>query len=252
MKKVVKTLAHKLGFELRRLPNPTKVRSTCPTRTKGLILEFIGTMGIGKSYLYHLTLGTSRGWFFQQHLRGFTQESNRWCTILDVHEKLLMASIENIRTSSADIWQKATYIHDICQIINESLLLSTLEFPRGFALAEGLFKHCAKELLELDIEETAPLWQKRVFIYLRAKDPVTVVSRYKQRVEWLRSLGTYQHPETDEQILKRVEADNEINDRLMEVAVELKRPVLVVFAEDEIEKSIKRIADFERHLSSVR
>ncbi|MFO7976695.1 MAG: hypothetical protein R6V12_18930 [Candidatus Hydrogenedentota bacterium] len=252
MKEIVKAVAYKLGFEIGRLPNPEKVRSARPTRTKGMILEFIGTMGVGKSHLYHLTLGISRGWFFQQHLRGITQESNRWCSILDVHEKLLTARIERIRASSADIWQQATYMHDISQVIKESLLLSTLEFPRGFALAEGLFKHCARELLELDIEETAPLWQERAFIYVRAKDPITAMQRYKQRVDWLRSLGIYQHPEADEQILKRIEADNEINDRLIDVAVELKRPVLVVFAEDDIEESVKRIADFERHLLSVR
>ena len=251
MKKIVKMLARKFGFELRRLPNPAKVRSASPNPTKGMILEFIGTMGVGKSHLYHLSLGSFRGWFLQEDLRGFTQESNRWCPILDVHEKLLVSRIARIRGSGADVWQQARYIYDICQVVNESLLLSTLGFPRGFVLAEGLFKHCEREIVELGIKETAPLWENRALIYLRARDASTVVSRYRRRVEALRARGIYQHPETDEMIVERIESDNKANDRLVEVATSLKRPVLVVYAEDAIKESTQRIADFERRLVSV-
>lgn len=241
----------KCGLEIRRLPNPAKVMCASPNATKGMILEFVGTMGVGKSHLYHLTFGTYRGWFFREDLRGFTQESNRWRPILDVHEKLLVSSIARIRASGADVWQQARYIADICQVINESLLLSTLEFPRGFALAEGLFKHFGREVLELDIEETAPLWENRVLIHLRAKDPATVVSRYKRRVDMLRGRGIYQHPETDERIVERIESDNDVNDRLIEAAISLKRPALVVYAEDGIQECIDRIADFKKRLVST-
>lgn len=252
MKKLARAFVQTLGIDFYRIPDPSRVLSAPPTSTKGLILEFIGTMGVGKSHIYRLTFQENRKWFQRHHLTRVTQNTLAAGAILDLHEQVLMSRLDRIRSGDGDIWQKTQQIRDVSYVVGESLLLSTLDFPRGFALEEGLFKNCPREILELDLDEAAPLWHQRVFIWLRADDPATVLIRYKQRVNMLRSSGIFQHPETDEQILSRVAHDDALNDRLMDIAARLDRPLLVLHAEDDIQNSLNRIREFERALLASR
>jgi hypothetical protein len=110
---------------------------------------------------------------------------------------------------------------------------------------ESLFKNFPREVLKLAGDAPGPLWQKRAFIYLRTRDPEFVVARYQSRVEERRQRGMVQIPPSDAEVRARVEEDNELFDTIAEKAQAFDCPVMVLYAEDDKEKNIHKILQFE-------
>ena len=165
-----------------------------------------------------------------------------------LHRNIYFRRIKRLKKNETDPWKSITTARQMSKVIGESLTLFGNDFPRGFVLDEGLFKNFPKEVLKLGSDQADPLWTNRAFVYLRARDPDFVVSRYQGRVFERSARGLPQRPPEDDEVRARVAQDNAVFDRIVETAQGFDCPAIVVYAEDDHQDNINRILEFERQL----
>jgi hypothetical protein len=250
---MVRSALQTLGIEVRRASRPSAVRADARRPSAGLILEFVGTQGVGKSTLFRETLGKRRAeWFFRDHLRDLPIATPGEPWSLRVHRALLFNKTAAIHDSEFDAWQCSYAVGATAQIVRESLYLSSETFSRGFALDEGLFKNLTREVLALDQADADPLWKGRALIYVRAREVETVVRQYQARLDQRRRRGWFQHAVSVDWIAERARADGQVNARLIAEARRRGVPHLVVDAEDPQRENVREIHGFEERLLAGR
>ena len=177
--------------------------------TSGTIVEFIGTQGIGKTTLHNAIYKSIRDrWFFRHTISGTQPQIVVSTKMEHIHQNIFFNGLKRIEKSEFDAWQTTRKASQMAEVIRESLLISTQDFPRGFILEEGLFKNFPSEVLDLSAEDQDLLWQDRAFIYLRTNEPGLAVSRFQMRANERRRKGLLQHEITDQELLRRIEEDN--------------------------------------------
>ena len=217
--------------------------------TAGKIIEFIGTQGIGKSTLNNdLHKSLKDNWFFRADLGQVGPAETSLGEIERLHRDIYFHRINHLQEEDADPWKSITAARQMSKVISESLTIQTNEFPRGFILDESLFKNFPREVLALASEHPEPLWVNRAFVYLRARDPNSVVARYQNRVEERSNRGLPQRRPSDAEVRMRVAHDNDLFDRILEKAEAFDCPAIVVYAEDDHKENINRILQFEKQL----
>jgi hypothetical protein len=217
--------------------------------TSGLILEVLGTQGVGKTTLNNTVYQSIRSrWFLRGDVAFNGPTALTDGPIERLHRELLFRRIDAIRAGEPDLWKSVGITKQMAIIAYESLLMSTQTYPRGFLLDEGLFKNYFREVLEIDPHQAAPLWKQRAFVHLRARDPAFAAARYKKRVDFRRRTGAYQHEYSMEEVIARIDADTEICERLCRTAEEIGRPVLTIYAEDDFDACVAKVLRFESSL----
>lgn len=244
----INRLLRKSGFELQQRGHKiSELVSQPPCVTAGWTLEFVGSQGIGKTTLNNKLYKPLRSqWFFRSDLGQTSSPNTSSGTLEQLHRKIYFKKIKWLRKNQSDIWKSVTISRQMSRVISESLTILTNDFPRGFILDESLFKNFPHEVLNLAENEAAPLWQKRAFIYLRARDPDFVVSRYQSRVIERARNGLLQSQPTDDEVRVRVEEENALFDTMTERARMFDCPVLVLYAEDNEPENIRKILEFEK------
>lgn len=238
------------GLELRPAARSIKRLQSAPARaTAGWVVEFIGTQGIGKSTLnnaVHKSLQDN--WFFRADLGTVGPAQTRSPEIEALHRALYFQKIHHLEETQPDPWKSITVARQMSRVISESLTMLSHSFARGFFLDEGLFKNFTREVLELDADTAAPLWQNRAFVYLRARDPASVIARYRGRVQDRQRTGGLQRAPTDEELNARIKQDDLLYDQVTDMAARFGCPVLVVCAEDDHAENVRKILEFEQML----
>lgn len=225
-------------------------RSRCATA--GWTLEFVGSQGIGKTTLNNRLYKTLRAqWFFRSDLGQTSSPDTYSGTLEQLHRQIYFQKILWLYENQPDIWKSVTISRQMSRVISESLTILTNDFPRGFIMDESLFKNFPHEVLDLEEEQGAPLWQRRAFIYLRARDPDFVVSRYQSRVIERARSGLLQSRPSDAEVRARVEKDNDLFDSMTDRAGKFDCPVLVLYAEDNEQENIRKILNFEKTLHAA-
>lgn len=220
--------------------------------TAGKIIEFIGTQGIGKSTLNNDLHRSLKGnWFFRAHLGQMGPAKSSSGEVERLHRDIYFSRIRHLMKTQADPWKSITTARQMSKVVSESLTILTNDFPRGFILDENLFKNFPREVLELASETSSPLWTNRTFVYLRARDPEFVVSRYQGRVVERSNRGLPLRPPNDAEVRERVACDNEIFDQVIEKARAFDCPVITIYAEDDHQENINKFLEFERLLRTV-
>ncbi|SDN89331.1 hypothetical protein SAMN05216196_102460 [Lutimaribacter pacificus] len=247
-KEILRKCADFAGLEIRRKPvSDARLDDRPRTGTAGLIVEFIGAQGIGKTTIYNSVHGHIRDhWFFRPHLQNKVPPKDSLSPVSQLHRNLYFQKIRRIETSGANPWRSIARAQQMARVASESLFISSHDFPRGFVLEEGLFKNFPEEILESDAEASHPLWSGRIFVYLRARDPGVVVSRWQQRASARGKILEYQHSIRDSDVRRRVETETTLYDRMIERARDMGRPVLRLEAEDKVDENVRRVLDFER------
>lgn len=214
-----------------------------------MIVEFIGTQGIGKSTLFNTCQPSiSDRWLFRDDLRKASPVSVDTGQIEYLHHALYLRRIERLCADDLNAWQTILTGRQISRVMYESLFITSHTFPKGFLLEEGLFKNFPQEVLDLSDEEAEPLWKSRAFVHLRARESDLAVARYQRRVAERRDRGIFQHQRSDQEVRSRVEADNMLFDQMVEKAKVFSCPEIVVYAEDSLQDVVQNVLDFERSL----
>jgi ABC-type dipeptide/oligopeptide/nickel transport system ATPase subunit len=244
------TLLKLANLELR--PRGPQIRSLMRhprLTTAGKIVELIGTQGIGKSTLNNdLYMFLHENWFFRGDLRHSGPTDIRSQDIEQLHREIYFRKIKHLKKKQADPWNCITGSQQMARVISENLTIMTHDFPRGFFLDEGLFKNFPREILKLDPERAPSIWKNRALIHLRARDPECVLSRYQSRAQERSSRGLLQRPPTDIELRERIQRDTDRFDQIMERALALGYPSLILQAEDNHHDNIGKILEFEREL----
>lgn len=250
MTSIINKLLNLANLELRPRARTIAALNTAPKcDTAGQIIEFIGTQGIGKSTLNNgIYKSLKKRWFFRADLGevGPAREVNTH--IEQLHRDIYFSRLRHIEQTQPDPWHGLTAARQMSRVISESLTLLTNQFPRGFILDESLFKNFPAQVLELVPDTTDPLWSGRALIYLRARDPASVVARYKKRVAERGRGNLLQRPPSDDTIRARIEHDTILFDQIFETAQRAARPALLLHAEDPHDENIAKILDFEKNL----
>jgi hypothetical protein len=250
IKSIIKKLLHAAGLEIRPQRYTLAGLQTSPlTKTAGTILEFVGTQAVGKSTLYKACLPTIQSrWYFRHNLEGLNPESITSDRADHLHRDIFFNKMNRLDARQLDTTQSATIARQMAFVIRESLLISSHAFPRGFVLEEGLFKNFPEEVLDLSVEDAAPLWENRAFVHLRARDPDLAVERYQGRATDRRNRGIFQHQRSNDEVRCRIEADNLLFDQMIETARALDCPTFVVYAEDNFQCAVQDVLEFEKSL----
>ncbi len=219
------------------------------TKTSATILEFVGTQAIGKSTLYTACLAAIQSrWYFRHHIEGLSPESTCSDRVDHLHRDIFFNKMHRLEARQLDTMQSATIARQMAFVIRESQFISSHAFPRGFVLEEGLFKNFPEEVLDLGVEDAAPLWENRAFIHLRARDPDLAVARYQGRATDRRNRGIFQHQRSNDEVRSHIEADNLLFDQMIERARALDRPAIVVYAEDNFQCAVQDVLEFEKSM----
>ena len=238
------------NLELRPSRQTLSTLMSYPKRaTAGQIIEFIGTQGIGKSTLNNdLHKPLKDNWFFRANLGEVGPATVSSVEIEQLHRDIYFSKILHLEKAQPDPWKSITTSRQMSKVISESLTILTNTFPRGFILDESLFKNFPREVLDVASEKATPLWANRAFIYLRARDPDFVVSRYQGRVAERGRRGLSQLPPTDAEVRERVMQDNDLFDRIFEEARVFDCPAIIIYAEDAHQGNVEKILNFDKVL----
>lgn len=238
------------GLELRdRRQDIQALQSYETLPSAGLILEVIGTQGVGKTTLNNaLYRHLKDRWFFRSDLRSTGPAEVHQDRIERLHRDVYFRRIAELEASQPDPWKSLMTSRQMSIVICESLLIASNSFPRGFIQDEGLFKNFPQQVLACDMEEARPLWTNRVFVHVRAKDPAFALERHQKRRSDRQKRGMFQHEDALEEVLARIQRDNELFDRICSTAQELGRPVTTVYVEDGLDSNVAQILAFEKTL----
>ena len=216
--------------------------------TAGKTLEFLGTSGVGKTTLFRGCLPKLRNrWLSSYHL-DFLNRTARSCEPDVILMQVLKRNIEKIFSSDSFCpWHSLVDLRLSVKVMHQTMVVAQNTHPMGFAFDEGLFRHFCAEIMELTDDFSVELWENRAFVYLRARSAETALSRLKaRRVKWAQ-IQSYRG-ETDEQFLARIAREQQMFQSIVGRALSFGCPVLVLDAEEPIQKSIEKVLNFERSL----
>ncbi len=240
-----------IGLELRRRRLTISDLQSLPRlATAGSTIEFIGTPGVGKTTLFNACWPSIKDrWYFRNDLKGLGPSLVLSGSIERIHRDIYVKRINLLNSSDLDPWQSITHALQAATVIYESLMTSSQDFSRGFVFEEGLFKNFPEEVLNLCDVEAAPLWENRAFVYLRARDPDIVLTRFQLRSDERRNRKIFQHCQPDYEVRSRIDADIRLFDQMLEKAKVFACPLIVINAEDRLQDAVKDVLKFERSLS---
>jgi len=239
------------GLELRKRGQSISSLEARPkTATAGLIIEFIGTQGVGKTTLNNrVRKHLKDSWLFREDLEYTGPTEIRSGDLEKLHRKILFERLDRLQDMQEDAWGSLTVARQMSKVLYQSLTISTHDFPKGFVLDEGVVKNFPVEVSELGPEEEAALWKNRALIYLRARDPDFALKRYQGRTAKRRRKGMFQQSRADSKVRSRIEKDNETFDRIVATAQSFGCPTVVVYVEDGLESNLQTVLEFERQLN---
>jgi ABC-type dipeptide/oligopeptide/nickel transport system ATPase subunit len=247
---LAKNMLRWFGLSLqKRRRTPLEFQPLSVSSTQGKIIELLGAQGVGKTTLSNAIYSHLKSrWLFRHHVDFLPQKQPKAIAIGHLHRKIYFSKIKRIEATSPEPYRSLRLARQMSAVIYESLTISTSKFPRGFILDEGLFKNFPEEILELDLHESLPLWEPRILIHLRARNPDLVVQRYQERAKQ-RARGSFQHSISQDDIIKRVEESNRLYGLLIERAKEAQIPTITLYAEDDLRNLIKTILEFEKNFA---
>lgn len=250
LKPAIVGLLNSVGLELRNRARDIPALQALPRQpSAGHLLELIGTQGVGKTTLSNaLYPDLKAGWFFRSDLRRSGPLTAAAGALEALHRQILFDKLAEIKARQPDPWKSLTLARQMSTVIYESLLLATHEFPRGFVQDEGLFKNFPAQVCALDPQLARPLWDMRILVHVRARDPELALERHQKRRSARMERGVYQHEDDAGALLEHIRGDDATYAQIIATAQALGRPVTTVYVEDGLARNRAQILDFERTL----
>ena len=217
--------------------------------TAGKTLEFLGTSGAGKTTLYRETVVKRKSrWLQAHHLEGLKRTTPP-CQIDDVLMRILKSRMDTIFNSDTFCgWHSFMDLKLSVRVMRETMLVTHVAQPTGVAFDEGFFRHFPAEILEQGDDIPLQLWENRAFVYVRARSAETALARVSSRTARLAQIER-QRSKSEDQILEKINLDQEMFQTIVDKGLGYGCPVLVVDAENPFHESVAQVLQFESSLN---
>jgi hypothetical protein len=178
MKGIAKGILSTAGLQLQRVPRPREIDTTRRRPTHGLVVEFVGPAGIGKTTLFrHITHSLKKDWLFEHHTRAHAVPDLPASAFLTALEAVHFARMEHLRQTSTDVYRNICLIKRTCEIVDATILAVTQDYPRGFVFDEGIAHYFAEQIIALDDETAREILGPMALIFLLPAETGTLVGR---------------------------------------------------------------------------
>lgn len=182
MKGIAKGILSSAGLQLQRVPRPREIDTTRSRATRGLVVEFVGPAGIGKTTLFrHIAHSLKKDWLFEHHTRAHAIPDLAPSAFLSGLEAVHFARMEHLHETSADVYRNICLIKRICEIVDATILAATQDFPRGFVFDEGIAHFFAEQIIALDDDAAQEILGHMALIFILPEDTETLVARRSGR-----------------------------------------------------------------------
>jgi len=219
-------------------------------KTLGILLEFIGPAGVGKSTLRSSALARHwANWVFPPEDKH--QQASLYSDSAH-YDLILMKAARLASRRNLNSLQQTTLLNYHTKIVMQDLTLAQRDSHLNVVLDEGLIHNFAAELSILPRSTFTNLVTMRALIYLRPDQPETVVKRLLDRAAAGHVLTHHQGLSDTELLSLKIESVSyldQVTDRLAEIGL----PILKLVAELPLTVCVDKCIDFvETLLGPVR
>lgn len=186
IKKGLKQALKCLGYDIHRIPRSGNKIEDVTTQSSGLLVEFVGPSGIGKSTTLSKVSPLLRDrWFFQEEL--YYNKSNGLLISNELEEAykfLAEGKILEVMEQKAHTAEKVSRISFMLRLLRTDMDLIGQFYPRGFFLDDGICKNFVRQIvdgLQGNCHGIENLLRNRAYIFLLADSPLTIIENIKKR-----------------------------------------------------------------------
>lgn len=262
IKNITKKALCRAGYEIRRRYSYHKLVSNPPRANSGVILEFIGPSGVGKTTFFEkIKEDYRKDWLFRDDLK-CTYEIDSAFALLTGNEGNAVSRIMHstyLSLSDDDFpmpLQDRIYSYLVLEMKTDILFRKT-HSGRGLLSEDGLIHNFCSAILEASKDaspettsEISKLFKNRHFINFKACDNYIIENLKKRKEEspgagndWIGNLGIHKALE----ITKAYQEDNE---RMMQIALSHGSKVQEIDIEDAFENNRTLFREFIHNITS--
>ena len=239
-----------LGYEVRRGYDPKTLKAFSNKPSAGKILEFIGPSAVGKSTLfYSVTDELEKDWFLPHHATSLSDIAfDGTKSYFDVHRQLLLERVARISRNEKDFWTFATSIGYGSRVAKMDILMRR-DFPRGFALDEGMFQVFSGDFHTLKNDDLEKIYSGRSLVFMSAREADTIAKRKMVRYEQMLSTGHLPRTTNYADMLARSESSIKHFSSFAENAKKFGADIITIFAEDSDHENRQTVLEFSKTIN---
>ena len=173
VRKLIKSGLRASGWELRAEKSITSITRARPSRTRGLVVEFVGPSGIGKTTLCRqIAQRLRRDWFFEHHAAALVRSGKlpsaaQSPSPVEAYLGQLHAHrLGDLATSQLHLVQRMKIVKRMSDVVAQGAMARLPGQPRGFILDDGVAHFFAEAMLAQSRERTRSFTHDSAFIFL--------------------------------------------------------------------------------------
>lgn len=217
-----------------------------------LYVEFVGTSGVGKSFLSRSLLKEEEGWWFSENYVYKKRIKNadflRLLNENGLYQELSQRRMNEILKYSASPTDKLISLKNVYQCLRKDLLIEHLNQDELIVSDEGLVQYFALEIEKLIDEdrfkeELTALFKNRIVIYCYAR-PETITERIQKRKEETGRIVARHETRGAGELLELTAKESAEYRSAIESLKKWNLPVLMVDTEGSLKHNLEGIKEF--------
>jgi hypothetical protein len=234
------------GYSIARIPDEGRLLSDRPHLTSGMLFEFMGPSGIGKTHIFREVQAARRAnWLPVGDLLGLTPRAISEAEDLQpLLSDIILERVEEERSRSVHAWTVAGAA-EYASRAAKTYIVMRRHYARGIMMDEGILHAFSTQLARRGQRELRTLLDRHVIVFLDARNPETVARRYLARDEERQARGDLVRPMSLDQAAAMAQASLEAQRTLHDAALECGRAGLRIYAEDGSDRNLRDVLDFE-------